>query len=515
MAQVLFYEDRSKQHNPNSAEEEQNSTSARRHGGERKRTRADRIRPAWIDEDDDPQNGLSVDVKAVKRNRKLRESASEKKIPESVYQQRIRDYYARESRRIGQGTWAELPSEKLSGRASALVSGDGDLELETSDSDQHPDGDTLGADADNEAEILMRSTGPLCSVREQRAKGSSTLRSGVLDIRQVKDANLEDRNRSVVNALEFHPSGRLLLTGGLDSTLRIFHVDGKRNSKVQGVHFRDMPIHRARFSGGGEQVIVSGRRSFFYQFDLGSGTVERVLTLERNRHSIKSLENFVVSHDGQQLAFIGGKGHVHIVSNKTKQQTGVLHLNEACGAACFSAHNEHHILTTGKGGNVYLWDVRTYACLDRHVDEGALTSTAIASSGSHYAIGHDSGVVNVYKNACLNSLDDMTSHDEQRHKALGRRETPERALLNLSTSINAISFNFDGNLLAIASRVVKDAVKIVHVPSLTVYGNWPTRRVILGRASSLAFSPKGGYLAVGNDRGRALLFRIRDGYAPN
>jgi U3 small nucleolar RNA-associated protein 18 len=48
----------------------------------------------------------------------------------------------------------------------------------------------------------------------------------------------------------------------------------------------------------------------------------------------------------------------------------------------------------------------------------------------------------------------------------------------------------------------------VHIPSCTVYQNWPTPRTPLHYVQSLAFSPHSGYLAVGNDKGRALLFRL-------
>jgi U3 small nucleolar RNA-associated protein 18 len=38
--------------------------------------------------------------------------------------------------------------------------------------------------------------------------------------------------------------------------------------------------------------------------------------------------------------------------------------------------------------------------------------------------------------------------------------------------------------------------------------NWPTARTPLHYVTALSFSPGGGYLAIGNDRGRALLYRL-------
>ena len=63
-------------------------------------------------------------------------------------------------------------------------------------------------------------------------------------------------------------------------------------------------------------------------------------------------------------------------------------------------------------------------------------------------------------------------------------------------------------ILAMASRMTKDALRLVHLPSFTVFQNWPTSRSPLGYVHSLAFSPGGGYLAIGTARGNALLYRL-------
>ena len=63
-------------------------------------------------------------------------------------------------------------------------------------------------------------------------------------------------------------------------------------------------------------------------------------------------------------------------------------------------------------------------------------------------------------------------------------------------------------ILAMASRMAKDALRLVHLPSCTVFSNWPTSRTPLGYVHSLAFSPGGGYLAIGTARGTALLYRL-------
>ena len=40
-----------------------------------------------------------------------------------------------------------------------------------------------------------------------------------------------------------------------------------------------------------------------------------------------------------------------------------------------------------------------------------------------------------------------------------------------------------------------------------MFSNWPTNKSGIGYIQSVAFSPASGFLAVGNDAGKAMLFR--------
>lgn len=82
--------------------------------------------------------------------------------------------------------------------------------------------------------------------------------------------------QGVVRSVCFHPNAQLLLTAGLDKTLRFFNVDGKKNPKVQGLFLEDMPVYKAGFTGDGQKVVAAGRRKWFYVVDLASARVERV-----------------------------------------------------------------------------------------------------------------------------------------------------------------------------------------------------------------------------------------------
>ncbi len=197
---------------------------------------------AWVDDDEDDLR-VDVTVKTNKRLRKLRRTQEEKVLTGRDLQNRLRDRFV--NSHVLQD-WAR--SRKEEGRYQ----------------------DIDGVDKDNTVENLLSNAEPL--VPQGRFKKTALLQPRRLDIVRLKDANHRDPCQSVVHAVSFHPSGELLLTGGLDKALRIFRIDGEDNPKAHGIHFSDMPIHRAQFLGpGGEEVICAGTKPYFYSYNVESG----------------------------------------------------------------------------------------------------------------------------------------------------------------------------------------------------------------------------------------------------
>lgn len=104
---------------------------------------------------------------------------------------------------------------------------------------------------------------------------------------------------------------------------------------------------------------------------------------------------------------------------------------------------------------------------------------------------------------------------------------PLKAISNLTTPVSTLRFNADAQLLAIASDAKKDQLRLVrfavcfalaklidgqqiHLSSLTAFANWPTAGTPLGRVSSVDFSAGSEYVAIGNARGRVLLYGLKD-----
>ena len=72
-----------------------------------------------------------------------------------------------------------------------------------------------------------------------------------------------------------------------------------------------------------------------------------------------------------------------------------------------------------------------------------------------------------------------------------------------------MKFNPSSEILAFSSEMKENALKLAHIPSLTVYSNFPSWNFNLKRVNCLDFSLNGGYLAVGNNRGAANLYRLK------
>ncbi|KAJ3157588.1 U3 snoRNP protein [Geranomyces michiganensis] len=406
---------------------------------------------AWHDDDEVP-----VDIVSQKRLRKLRSDYSETTLSSAEYEARLR----RQFERIHPTPlWAELAGKRRKGESSS----------------------------DDLLRVLRTATGIV-----DRKAASRILNPDSLEVVRLKDANQMAYSQAVVQCVQFHPKAPVLLTGGFDKTLRLFQVDGKVNPKLQSVYIKDLPIVKASFTPDGNEIVISGRRNFFYTYDVEKGVVNRISRIRG--HDEENLSQSFVSPDNKYLVFAGRDGRIMVLSNATKQWIGDLKMNGTVKTVDFSADGRS-LYSFGGDGEVYNWDLGSRRCVHRFFDEGCVNATALAISGGsgYIATGSESGVVNLYKQATA---------------LASSNPAPEKAIYNLTTSISRLRFNHDAQILAMASRDKKDSLRLLHVPTRRVFKNWPTAQTPLGYVNSLDFSPGGGFLAAGNDKGKVLLYRL-------
>lgn len=204
-----------------------------------------------------------------------------------------------------------------------------------------------------------------------------------------------------------------------------------------------------------------------------------------------------------------------------------LHQNADGTDLVFHPNNEHYLYSADREGYLYEWDLRAGGgngngcCVNRWRDESALQVTTLAaasagrnprkngksssSSGSpsaapiYLACGTSSGTVDLFSRR----FDEDPAADKR--STVGP-PTPDKTFDQLTTSISSVAFHESGEIMAFASKFERDALRLAHVGTKTVFSNWPGAKTPLRYVHSLAFSKN--LLAVGNDKGKVLLYNL-------
>ena len=263
-----------------------------------------------------------------------------------------------------------------------------------------------------------------------------------------------------------------------------------------------LPIFSAEFLGSTGNVLVSGRRQFFYIYDAAAGKLDMIPRIPER--SEKSLERFSASSDGRTVAFMGNDGYIILFDAKRKHWIADLKMNGSVRALTFTPDGKQ-LLASGSDGDIYRWDLASRKCIERFSNQDGTVTASLAASPSHFAAGAHSGVVNLYSEqdpassaATTNSAFSILKHRE-----------PIKSIMNLHTSADCLRFNHDGQLLAMSTRrETHGGLKLIHVPTATVFSNWPTSKTPLGYVWSMDFSPESRFLAIGNDKGKCLLYSV-------
>mmetsp|Transcript_732 Transcript_732/g.769 ORF Transcript_732/g.769 Transcript_732/m.769 type:complete len:445 (-) Transcript_732:178-1512(-) len=430
-------------------------------------TKVPQVVNKWQDEDDEE---VQVDISKVARLRKLKRHQDEDKISGLEYQNRLREQFGKLHGHNKFVNWA------------TKFGVEGDVDNEDGDDDGTQFQSRVGALKSTDLATLVSS-------------GKETkLKQGTIEIENLKPANRTELSKSVISKVQFNPSGQILFTAGLDKALRLFQIDGDNNPKLNSVYFHDLPIGNASFTTDGSTIIASGRKKHYYTYDLGKNQIQKITHIFGSDE--RDLTNMLVSPDGNYLVFLCKNGYILFLCMKTRRLLFKLKMNGTCEAGCFSSDGSI-LFTAGSDGEIYQWNVSQRRCIDKFVDEGNINTNtlAISPNSTYLASGSPSGVVNVYNVNAAN------------HCAVEPK--PLKSLMNLTTSTDDLCFNNSSEILAICSKWKANAVRLAHIPSFTVFANWPHANQKMKFTHSLAFSPSDEYLATGNDEGRAFLYRLK------
>ncbi|OTB06643.1 hypothetical protein M426DRAFT_318697 [Hypoxylon sp. CI-4A] len=464
--------------------------------------------PAWEDSDDEQ---LTISLADTNQLRKLRISEAEDVVDGVEYTRRLRQQYLRLNPIPGWAQEADERPTKRRRRSSAAAS----------DSDISVDSEDEGVDEPS-ALPLDKFLRDANNLKESSGQKSKRLRPEVIDIQRSRD--IPDTHKEEVTSLAFHPEYPVLLSSSTSTVMYLHHIAPTAhptpNPLLTSVQIKQVPVRRAEFLlPAGDKIFFAGRRRYIHSWDLPTGTIQKTNKVAGHRLEMKTWERFKLSPCGQYLGLVAstrkGGGVINILNTVTMQWIAAARLDSRGGIADFSWwSNSHGMTILGKGGQVGEWSMATRRFLAIWNDEGSDGGTVMALGGLHgptilggdrwIAIGQNSGVTNIYDREALI----LPSKDDEELEVKERPE-PTRRFMQLTTPVTVLTFSSDGQILAFASRHKKDALRLAHLPSCTVYRNWPTEQTPLGRISGVAFGNKSDMLAVGNDAGKIRLWEIR------
>ncbi|XP_049626968.1 U3 small nucleolar RNA-associated protein 18 homolog [Suncus etruscus] len=412
-------------------------------------------KPVWVDEEDEDEEMVEMMNNRFRKN--LMKNSSESKLSKDKLQKRLKEEF--QHAMGGVPAWAEKNKRKMS-----------------SDDESEEDEDDL-----------LQRTGNFITT-------SASLPKGILKMKNCQPANAERPSSARISSVQFHPGAQVVMVAGLDNAVSLFQVDGKTNPKIQSIYLEKFPIFKACFSANGEEVLATSTHSrVLYVYDMLAGKLIPVHQVRGLKEKI--IKSFEVAPDGTFLLINGVAGYLHLLSMKTKELIGSMKINGRIAASTFSSDSKKIYASSGDG-EVYIWDVNSRKCFNRFVDEGSLYGLSIATSrnGQYVACGSNCGVVNIYnQESCLQETNPK----------------PIKAIMNLVTGVTSLTFNPTTEILAIASDKVKEAVRLVHLPSCTVFSNFPVmKKSHISLVHTMDFSPRSGYFAMGNEKGKALMYRL-------
>lgn len=174
------------------------------------------------------------------------------------------------------------------------------------------------------------------------------------------------------------------MTGGFDATVKIFQLDEKSNPLLQSVQFKKFPIYGCHFLTASTQILLTSRRSYFYTFDLLSGTPQKISPKGFDQ---KSLERAFPSPMGRWVAFTGKNGYIFLYDAKNFIRAASLKINGDGVSSIAFSKDDRYLFAVGTDHEIYQFDLTTFKCLARVVDQAGLQGTSLAVSGSGLALG--------------------------------------------------------------------------------------------------------------------------------
>lgn len=419
------------------------------------------VKPKWVDPSD---AAIEIDLSSVARLRKLRENPNETVISGVEYQKRLEEFYSKKLNNIDFFKWSE---------GGALPSS-------------------------SNLDTLLNKGGVLISKEEQE---KLKMDEGRLEIMKLGSLGRKDMHNAVVQCVDFHKGSEFFLSAGLDKVIKIYNVrrdegeDGfiKRLKTVKSVYLEGLPIMKAKFINENE-ILACGMKKHLLLYDINSDKIQKISSAIFTSKVDKKIEEFSVSPSEDYLALTNDKGNIFIFLASTKQYLFELKANSKCSSLNFS-NDSQFLFASGMDGKIYQFDLNKRTLFNCVKDVGSSQTTSMNitnEESSLLATGSSMGIVNIY---------DIEGGNI--------KSKPIKEVQNLTTAISHVEFNYSNEILLMISKWKKNAVKMLHLESKTVFSNWPNIKTQLQFVTTAKFSRNNKYLVFGNDEGNVLLYNLK------
>ena len=417
---------------------------------------------AWEDPDD---KDFEMDISKVARLRKLRKNKEETVISGEEYQNRLKEYYNKAINNSHFYDWANKAVEE-------------DEKQEESYLDS----------------ILKTNIGILESAK------ADTLPGEIIKLSKAAMIPIESRHSSVVQSLDFHKNNETLLSSGLDKTVKIFNISKEFETNqyelrpLKTLYCKNLPVLTAKFNCSSNEVLATGLKKYILSFDLVKETFDKSAPSFVTSRLDGKIKSFTLSPDEQKIALFGNNQYILIISAKTKQLLFELRLNSECSACCFS-HDGKYLFAATEDGQLYQWDLATRKVVESFNDLGSLKTTSLdfSEDNKYLVTGNSVGIANLY------GFNQLTQTLEKNIvKEFG----------NLTTGLDNVKINPSGEMMVLTSRWKRNAVRLVHLPTQTVFSNWPNLRTKLAYVNTACFSRNNQFMALGNDLGNVIVYNF-------
>lgn len=339
-------------------------------------------------------------------------------------------------------------------------------------------------DEDDDHEIL-RTVGHL------QKKKSSGLSKDLLEYKKFPTINSATNNEGqIIQCLEFHPKLSVSLVAGTSGVVSLFSIGGDVNTKLHSFKLKNWIVSSVHFTPDGTEAYIASKKNHNYcVYDL----VKAEPKLVQLPKAIKRPSFFKLSSDGKYIATSIGMDEVYIICAKSKELLRSLKNNTNIVSVAFNSTCDK-LYCYGVQGEITVWDLPTFKALSKFQDQGCVSASTLETSacGRLLATGSGEGIVNVYEMSNLTSPYPM----------------PLKTVSNLRTRITDITFNGTSEILAISSSYYPNAIKLLQLPSYHVFQNFPNK-LNLYQVQKVSFSPNSGYMAIGNNKGHAFLYRLK------